>query len=81
MSLPLMLAAGPAEGSLRDVLGYYALLGLDSGQHQDVSESTIKRAFREAALQWHPDQQEVRIPRTGTSCLLAVCWPLAGTRC
>ena len=51
------MVAGKGEGS-RDVLGYYALLGLDAGRGQDVSETSIKRAFREAALQWHPDQQE-----------------------
>lgn len=42
------------------MLGYYALLGLDAGRGADVTETTIKRAFREAALQWHPDQQQVR---------------------
>ena len=50
---------GGGEQGQRDVLGYYALLGLDGGRGEDVSETSIKRAFREAALQWHPDQQEV----------------------
>ena len=43
----------------RDVLGYYALLGLDAGQADAVDDSSIKTAFRQAAMREHPDHQEV----------------------
>ncbi|KAK9839266.1 hypothetical protein WJX81_004770 [Elliptochloris bilobata] len=45
-------------GGRRDFLGYYGRLGLDSRDSQAVSEADIKRAFREAALLWHPDRQK-----------------------
>lgn len=46
-------------GANTDSLGYYALLGLDvvgSASSSDISQSDIKRAFRAAALRWHPDR-------------------------
>ena len=43
----------------RDVLGYYALLGLDSGSQDDKTDTSIKTAFRKAALREHPDHHEV----------------------
>jgi hypothetical protein len=49
----------------RDFLGYYAMLGLDGEHAEQVTESDVKRAFREAALRWHPDRQKVGF------CLLA----------
>ena len=45
-------------GGRRDFLGYYAMLGLDA-EGGAVSEGDVKRAFREAALRWHPDRQKV----------------------
>ena len=35
------------------------MLGLDA-EGGLVSEGEVKRAFREAALRWHPDRQKVR---------------------
>lgn len=46
-------------GGRKDFLGYYAMLGLDA-EAALVSEVDVKRAFREAALRWHPDKQKVR---------------------
>ena len=34
------------------------MLGLDADAGL-VSEGDVKRAFREAALRWHPDKQKV----------------------
>ncbi len=45
-------------GGRKDFLGYYAMLGLDA-EAGLVSEGDVKRAFREAALRWHPDKQKV----------------------
>ena len=56
---------GPAVGGARygagqrDYLGYYAMLGLDAAATERVSEGDVKKAFREAALRWHPDRQKV----------------------
>ncbi len=47
-------------GGRRDFLGYYAMLGLDVEAGAGVSEGDVKRAFRQAALRWHPDRQKVR---------------------
>lgn len=46
-------------GGRRDHLGFYHLLGLEAGQGGggQVSQEDIKRAFRRAALRWHPDKQ------------------------
>ena len=44
----------------RDYLGYYAMLGLDATEAERVSQGDVKKAFREAALRWHPDRQKVR---------------------
>ena len=49
-------------GGRHDFLGYYGRLGLDMRDSQAVSEADIKRAFREAALLWHPDRQKARRP-------------------
>ncbi len=46
-------------GGRRDFLGYYAMLGLDVEAGGGVSEGDVKRAFRQAALRWHPDRQKV----------------------
>lgn len=46
-------------GGRRDFLGYYAMLGLDVDAGTAVSEGDVKRAFRKAALRWHPDRQKV----------------------
>ena len=46
-------------GGRKDFLGYYAMLGLDT-EAGLVSEGDVKRAFREAALRWHPDKLKVR---------------------
>lgn len=53
--------ARPAGSGRRDFLGYYGRLGLDASS-KAVSEADIKRAFREAALLWHPDVQKVGLP-------------------
>ncbi|BDA43750.1 probable chaperone protein DnaJ at C-terminar half [Coccomyxa sp. Obi] len=45
-------------GGRRDFLGYYAMLGLDVEASAAVSEGDVKRAFRQAALRWHPDRQK-----------------------
>ncbi|KAK9915278.1 hypothetical protein WJX75_007018 [Coccomyxa subellipsoidea] len=42
----------------RDFLGYYAMLGLDVEAGAGVSEGDVKKAFRQAALRWHPDRQK-----------------------
>lgn len=52
-------------GGRRDFLGYYAMLGLDGEHAEHVTESDVKRAFREAALRWHPDRQKVFPPSQG----------------
>jgi hypothetical protein len=51
--------ARSAAGGRPDFLGYYGRLGLDASGRA-VSEADIKRAFREAALLWHPDRQKAR---------------------
>ena len=67
-------------GGRRDFLGYYAMLGLDT-EGGLVSEGDVKRAFREAALRWHPDRQKVgMVPCSGnlvdfTGCVHAL-WGL-----
>jgi DnaJ-class molecular chaperone len=35
------------------------MLGLDADRAASVTEKDVKRAFREAALRWHPDRQKV----------------------
>ena len=40
----------------RDHLGYYNALGLEPGA---ATLPAIKKAFRQAALMWHPDRQKV----------------------
>ncbi|PRW61135.1 domain containing [Chlorella sorokiniana] len=55
-------SGGVRGGGRADYLGFYRLLGLEaaSGQgHTHISQDEIKRAFRRAALRWHPDKQEV----------------------
>ncbi|KAL4856717.1 Chaperone protein DnaJ [Chlorella vulgaris] len=54
-------SGGVRGGGRRDHLGFYHLLGLEAGQGGggQVSQEDIKRAFRRAALRWHPDKQEV----------------------
>ena len=42
----------------RDYLGYYAMLGLDAAATESVSEGDVKKAFRQAALRWHPRPAE-----------------------
>ena len=49
-------------GGRKDFLGYYAMLGLDA-EAGLVSEGDVKRAFREAALRWHPDKQKASLGR------------------
>jgi len=51
--------AHAAAGGRPDFLGYYGRLGLDASGRA-VTEADIKRAFREAALLWHPDRQKAR---------------------
>ena len=53
-------------GGRHDFLGYYGRLGLDVRDSQAVSEADIRRAFREAALLWHPDRQKARAPAQQT---------------
>lgn len=55
------LGGGGYGGGRRDFLGYYAMLGLDAELASTVTEGDVKRAFREAALRWHPDRQKVSI--------------------
>ena len=50
-----MIFGGPA---CRDFLGYYSALGL-SPNGDGPSQQDIKQAFRKAALEWHPDRQQV----------------------
>ena len=58
-------------GGRRDFLGYYAMLGLDA-EGGLVSEGDVKRAFREAALRWHPDRQKVgTVHRSGDLVILS----------
>ena len=59
------LCPAGAGSPQRDVLGYYALLGLDSGSQGDTSDASIKTAFRQAALREHPDRHEVGLPILG----------------
>lgn len=53
---PHLLTLTSTPQPCRDYLGYYRLLGLDSVDSEQISQSDIKAAFREAALLWHPDQ-------------------------
>jgi hypothetical protein len=39
----------------RDPRGFYRALGLDVGRGE-VTQAAIKKAFRQLALRWHPDQ-------------------------
>jgi hypothetical protein len=51
-------AGGRRGGGRGDHLGHYAALGLEAAAARGpVSEEEIKRAFRRAALRWHPDKQ------------------------
>ena len=53
-------------GGRRDYLGYYHLLGLDAAHSRGhISQDEVKRAFRRAALRWHPDKQVWRARRAG----------------
>ncbi|KAL4452672.1 hypothetical protein ABPG75_008334 [Micractinium tetrahymenae] len=55
-----MFAGGRSGGGRRDYLHYYRLLGLEAAHERGhVTQEDIKRAFRRAALRWHPDKQEV----------------------
>lgn len=55
---------GGRKVSQWDCLGYYKLLGLDessgdlSSTGAKVTELDIKRAFRKAAMTWHPDRRD-----------------------
>ncbi len=75
-------AGGPGGGAFggarygagrRDYLGYYAMLGLDATAVEPVSQGDVKKAFREAALRWHPDRQKVGPLSSGLSAALAHC--------
>lgn len=52
-------AGGSGAGGRNDFLGYYAMLGLDVDAANPITTDDVKRAFREAALRWHPDRQKV----------------------
>ena len=60
------------------MLGYYALLGLESGSQGDTSDASIKTAFRQAALREHPDRHEVSLPFYEVSLDLAGAWCRTG---
>ena len=48
-------AGGRRGGGARDHLGYYEALGLGPAGSEATAEE-VKRAFRRAALRWHPDK-------------------------
>lgn len=51
-------AGGVRGGGRADHLGYYSVLGLEGARAKGhVTQEDIKRAFRRAALRWHPDKQ------------------------
>eukprot|EP00884_Botryococcus_braunii_P003386 jgi/Botrbrau1/13048/Bobra.0187s0010.1 len=52
-------SGGRGAGGKKDFLGYYAMLGLDVSGGAAITTDDVKRAFREAALRWHPDRQKV----------------------
>jgi curved DNA-binding protein CbpA len=45
---------GPQPGRRHDYLGFYHALGLEP---VGASQEDVKKAFRQAALRWHPDKQ------------------------
>ena len=61
-----------AVPACRDFLGYYSALGL-SPSGDGPSQQDIKRAFRRAALEWHPDRQQVMNSSTFAAGLSSHC--------
>jgi curved DNA-binding protein CbpA len=47
---------GHRGGGRADYLGYYRALGLEQGVGVTLQLEDIKKAFRNAALRWHPDR-------------------------
>lgn len=73
-------AGAQAGGGRKDFLGYYALLGLEGDLGSSIPEADIKKAFREAALRWHPDVLHVRFHEAQSArfkCLTSVHSPKA----
>ena len=61
LNIKTLSRIGPAQAGRWDFLGYYELLGLKAqagSGGRSLSESEIKRAYREAAKRWHPDRRE-----------------------
>jgi hypothetical protein len=53
---PNTFAGGRRAGGHLDPKGYYRSLGLDPGGETHISQEEIKKAFRRAAMRWHPDR-------------------------